>query len=86
MDPTQLPIAEAERCLAEADLMQHTHVQCDRPRNHTGNHHAMITGNDLHLASDGHTLRALAWQVEWRDDQSRSSEARRSAGHSVLLG
>jgi hypothetical protein len=56
-----------------SDLMQDTHVRCDLPRGHRGNHHAKVTGTDLHLARDGHTIRATAWQVEWREDAARSA-------------
>ena len=61
-------VQAAERCEAEADMMRHTHVRCDKPRGHAGNHHATITGQDMHLAQDGHSVRATTWQVEWRDE------------------
>ncbi len=60
-------------CGAETDLMQHTHITCTLLRGHRGNHRATVTGADLHLARDGHTIRATAWQVEWLDDGSRAA-------------
>ena len=51
---------ELERCPAETDMMRHTHVRCDKPRGHSGNHHASVTLSDVHLAGDGHSIKATA--------------------------
>ncbi len=64
-----------DRCVAVTDLMQHTHIRCDKQRGHRGNHHSMVTSGDLHLAKDGHSIRATAWQVEWQDDTRQQRAA-----------
>jgi hypothetical protein len=66
---------DAARCPAHTSIMQHTDLRCEKPRDHAGNHRATMHGSDVQLASDGHTVTATGWPVEWQDAEPAAAEA-----------
>ena len=67
--PIKLPSFRPRRDAYPPDL------RCEKPRNHTGNHRAFMHGSDVQLASDGHTVTATGWPVEWQDAEPAAAEA-----------
>jgi hypothetical protein len=69
------PERDAARCPAHTAIMQHTELRCEKPRDHAGNHRATMHAGDVHLASDGHSIRATGWPVEWQDTEPVATAA-----------